>query len=641
MTKKHSTKRTLIASILVLCLCLTSFIGTTFAWFTDSVTSSGNIIKSGKLDVTMEWFDGTKAVPASDSDDWTDASTGAIFNNQKWEPGYTEAKHIKIANEGTLALKYAIRFMPDGEVSKLAEVIDVYYADPAKQITDRTALTDDMKIGTLAEVIANMGSTASGSLKATENHTVTLVLKMREEAGDEYQDKSIGSSFAIQLVATQETYESDSFDDLYDKDAGLDWVVVYSQKDLVNALTKGEKNLVLGDNITLADTIVISEDTNINGNGYTINRTSGISTFSLLAAASQPFLGNLIVVKPGATLELTNVTVDGGATWTGEIDETLQRGTVNEGLVANGALVNVEGNGNLILGEGSVVQNNAGAIAIYLVKSGGGSLTLNGGHILNNHADGGAIWAGGKVTINEGSKINYNSSASIGGAIRVVSTMGTLTMNGGEINHNKATTTGGAIWGGNNASYYFNGGEMAYNSATSGGAIWTGTYESYTFSGDFKLHDNKATASDGLGGAIRFCDHASLTMTGGSVYNNTLAGNDNAFYFNNNSVSITGGAIDDNFSFSGGLGLVIGEATVDGVINYNLSTNHNTAYLAESFNSFKFTVNESAANFEQFNFKPASGYTYTEGDEAKLICMNNGYETYWDSALGCFKLQAK
>ena len=37
MTKKHSTKRTLIASILVLCLCLTSFIGTTFAWFTDSV----------------------------------------------------------------------------------------------------------------------------------------------------------------------------------------------------------------------------------------------------------------------------------------------------------------------------------------------------------------------------------------------------------------------------------------------------------------------------------------------------------------------------------------------------------------------------------------------------------------------------
>ena len=62
--------------------------------------------------------------------------------------------------------------------------------------------------------------------------------------------------------------------------------------------------------------------------------------------------------------------------------------------------------------------------------------------------------------------------------------------------------------------------------------------------------------------------------------------------------------------------------------------------LATEFNSFKFTVNESAANFAQFNFKPAAGYTYTEGDEAKLICMNEGYSTYWDAATSTFRLQA-
>ena len=37
MTKTHSTKRSLVAAALVLCLCLSTFIGTTFAWFTDSV----------------------------------------------------------------------------------------------------------------------------------------------------------------------------------------------------------------------------------------------------------------------------------------------------------------------------------------------------------------------------------------------------------------------------------------------------------------------------------------------------------------------------------------------------------------------------------------------------------------------------
>ena len=51
MTNRFSTKQSLIASILILCLCFTSLIGTTFAWFTDEVTSSANVIKSGTLNV--------------------------------------------------------------------------------------------------------------------------------------------------------------------------------------------------------------------------------------------------------------------------------------------------------------------------------------------------------------------------------------------------------------------------------------------------------------------------------------------------------------------------------------------------------------------------------------------------------------
>ena len=56
-------------------------IGTTFAWFTDSVTSSSSIIKSGTLDVEMYWTDGTKTIPTADAD-WNNAA-GAIFDYDK------------------------------------------------------------------------------------------------------------------------------------------------------------------------------------------------------------------------------------------------------------------------------------------------------------------------------------------------------------------------------------------------------------------------------------------------------------------------------------------------------------------------------------------------------------------------------
>ena len=50
MTKTRNTKRALLASALALLVCVSMLIGSTFAWFTDSVTSGRNTIQSGNLD---------------------------------------------------------------------------------------------------------------------------------------------------------------------------------------------------------------------------------------------------------------------------------------------------------------------------------------------------------------------------------------------------------------------------------------------------------------------------------------------------------------------------------------------------------------------------------------------------------------
>ena len=220
MTNLKTTKGALLSSVVALLVCFTMLLGTTFAWFTDSVTSANNIIQTGTLDVEMHWAKGTED-PSSAN--WKDASQGAIFNSELWEPGYVEARHIKIANVGTLALKYKLAIAPNGEVSELADVIDVYFVDPA-QIATRDSLAALTPVGTLRQMIDDPDGAAYGSLLAEDESTeeiesvktVTIALKMRENAGNEYQNLSIGTNFSIVLMATQDNVEKDALDENYD-----------------------------------------------------------------------------------------------------------------------------------------------------------------------------------------------------------------------------------------------------------------------------------------------------------------------------------------------------------------------------------------------------------------------------------------
>ena len=221
MTKIRSTKNALISAILVLTLSLSALLGTTFAWFTDSVTSGGNKIEAGTLKVDLELLD-------KESNTWKSLKRDKdpIFNNEKWEPGYTEVKILKVENEGSLTLTWKATMVSYGEISALADVIDVYVRDfgvleDASSVTYPTGRNLDgyTRVGTAAEFLSTMEETTKGVLNAGQSAYLGLALKMREDAGNEYQGMSLGGTFDIVILATQGAFEKDSFDDNYDTNA--------------------------------------------------------------------------------------------------------------------------------------------------------------------------------------------------------------------------------------------------------------------------------------------------------------------------------------------------------------------------------------------------------------------------------------
>ena len=90
-------KTALMKSLISLFLCVSMFIGSTFAWFTDGVTSSGNVIKAGTLDIEMYWTDDLNGGIWYNVED---TGKNTIFSYENWEPGYTDVKYVKLVNNG-------------------------------------------------------------------------------------------------------------------------------------------------------------------------------------------------------------------------------------------------------------------------------------------------------------------------------------------------------------------------------------------------------------------------------------------------------------------------------------------------------------------------------------------------------------
>lgn len=287
MTSRKNTKRALLASILSVVLCVSMLIGTTFAWFTDSVTNTGNKIVSGNLKVDL--------IHVGGGDNGEDVSLKntpdhKIFDYDKWEPGYTAMETLRVVNEGNLAVKFRLDATTEGAVDgkngeKLADVIDVYVyeGDGIPTITSFEELKADSNwrnAGSLSSLMADPDGVAHGVLLPDgENKDglpsgsvqMTVALHMQESADNDYQSLSLGSLNFI-LNATQYTYEEDGFGSSdYDTDAAFADTYVTSSAELKDAIANAEDGDVIGlTAATYEDDITINKDITLVGSPDTI-----------------------------------------------------------------------------------------------------------------------------------------------------------------------------------------------------------------------------------------------------------------------------------------------------------------------------------------------------------------------------------
>lgn len=239
MQKSKTTRSALLSSVTALLLCLAMLIGTTFAWFTDTATTSVNTIQAGTLDIVLEMWDGEEWVNAEgETLDFVKAADGK-GQDVLWEPGCTYAlPNIRIRNNGNLALKYKIVITGINGSEKLNEAIEW-----------------DIKLGESEGPLDTYEGHLTANGTDTASETLTISGHMPETVGNEYQGLAI-SGISISVVATQDTVEYDSFEKTYDENAEY-LVEVTNHNDFSTALrTTGYAKVTNNGNFFVSKTIM-------------------------------------------------------------------------------------------------------------------------------------------------------------------------------------------------------------------------------------------------------------------------------------------------------------------------------------------------------------------------------------------------
>ncbi len=208
--KKSSAFKSFIAML----LCIAMLLGTTMAWFTDSVVSTGNRVQAGELGVQLLKHDGTEYKDITDGNG--DIFSEADGTGVNWEPGRTEVAFLAVKNTKDLALYYTLVMDAINSTEPLTSALE-YAIIPAMEKTVFEALNlntweDILGVdGVIADDMVKgqfFAAPESGLLKGETDHFV-LAVHMKEDADDTYQGKA--TTINVTVAARQMAAEEDAF----------------------------------------------------------------------------------------------------------------------------------------------------------------------------------------------------------------------------------------------------------------------------------------------------------------------------------------------------------------------------------------------------------------------------------------------
>ena len=424
MTQSKRTKRALIASVLALVVCAAMLIGTTFAWFTDSVTSGRNTIVAGNLDVELEYATATEGTLGG----WTSVNDATdLFGDGLWEPGYAQVVYLRVRNAGTLALRYQL------SMNILSETAGVNVNGQTFNLSDYLQYgavlnqnvpfaNRDAAMDAVTGPVALSTAYTSGEMHLEANaepQYLALVVYMPKTVGNEanYRGDVVPTiELGVNLLATQDTVEEDSFDNLYDQDA---WEEVSDAAGLQAAISEG-KIASLTQDIVLDSTLPMSPsgETNIVLNGNELKTTSENTTMvengeTLTVSGGSLSIGegmfadmakSALQVTDGSTIRLLNVDYRAGGT----------------GVFAQGQNATVEIINSVIEAPSFCVGTNAGNTANH-----GVDIRIINSRLETTHFDG---WTGSAVLMNVPGNLTIEGSTIIGECNAVIVRSGTATI---------------------------------------------------------------------------------------------------------------------------------------------------------------------------------------------------------------------
>lgn len=309
MTRSSITKKALFISTCALLFSMLMMAGSTFAWFTDSVSTGSNKITTGSLKVELLHTNAkvTKEEAVTQSTLlFTDKNGEAI----SWEPGAVAYENFTVKNAGDLALNYRL-------------ALDLNNANTIKE--NGKSLKDVLKVKVVKGGVSDSDVT-EGRLKNDKGFEAVAgdqLNILKKAAGNGTQELAKGTSSAVYgvILYWQPNAETDykyNLANYTDKD---------STGESVDKTSDGKDKLSIDLGISLGATQAM-EESDSSGNDYDKEATYPAGNALELQTA-------LKKASDGATIELTgNIALDKDLT----VDKNVTIKSVGGAVISGGAI---------------------------------------------------------------------------------------------------------------------------------------------------------------------------------------------------------------------------------------------------------------------------------------------------------------